>query len=213
VHETTTRTKWSLSAGGLDKLLGALCPDRETAGQMYETVRAGLLRFFVRRVGGMADTLVDETIDRVCHRVEDGEALERIGAFFYGVARNVLLEHLKTERRREFLRHEAARERYVIPEDPSPHDQSDSEKLACLQRCLGLLDREERMLIEKYYGVAAADMATVHVARSALASHMGITPGNLRVRAHRLRQRLEECCTRCLGGGERRTLPEEHDRE
>lgn len=190
-----TRSQWVLSAGTFDKLLDRLCVDREAAARRYETIRAGLLRFFGRRVGGCADELVDVTMDRVCHCLERGETFTRAGPFFYGVARNVLREHVRAARRHAVLDSWAAREYLEARLDGvGAREEMTSAKLAQLRRCLGRMGAADRTLIEEYYGMGTAEESTVRQARAAQARGLGISPGNLRVRAYRLRQRLEECC-------------------
>lgn len=193
------RTKWGLSAGAFEKLLHALSPDREIAGQRYETIRASLLPFFTRRAGSVAESLVDETIDRVCRRVERGDTFDRPTAYFHGVARYVLREHVKAERRHEWL-HRAAAHEHAEPDagDVRNGERGTPEKVGCLHRCLRSLDDADQALIRGYYGSPSDDASTIGDSRAQLARELGISPGNLRLRAFRARRCLEECYRHCL---------------
>jgi DNA-directed RNA polymerase specialized sigma24 family protein len=57
-----------------------------------------------------------------------------------------------------------------------------------LDRCLRTLTPDERRLVLSYYGNGRHEDR-----RRQLAIALGITPTTLRVRAHRLRQRLQQC--------------------
>jgi RNA polymerase sigma factor (sigma-70 family) len=197
-------SRWLLTPDAFEKLLGVLSEDRNLAGQRYETIRAGLVRFFEWRGCGGAESLADETIDRVCRRLDGGEPIDGSGAYFHGVARNVLKEHQRSEHRHERLG------RVIPPPQGSAWEHpllagSERERLACLDHCLQTLSREERELIRQYYGSEASDKVADH---ARLAQRLGISPGTLRVRAYRLRRALEACVTRCLEtkGGRRLRL-------
>lgn len=178
-----------LSPDGFEKLLGVLAADREAAGQRYETVRSGLVRFFEWRGCGEAERLADETLDRVCRKLEAGQPFDGGGAYFHAVARNVLREHFKSQRRRDRLWR-----RIAPPADGSAWEHpflsaSESERLACLDRSLQNLPADERELLRQYYD----DAGHQH-----LAQRLGISAGNLRVRIHRLRQAVKVAVERCL---------------
>jgi DNA-directed RNA polymerase specialized sigma24 family protein len=196
--DMAVRAKWELSVGAFEQLLGTLSPDRDVAGQTYETIRAGLLRFFARRVGAEAESLVDQTIDRVCRRIHEGEVVERAGPYFLAVARNVLREHVKTARRRESLAVAAATEDADIRAVSTAHENVQPHQVHCLRECLHRLTIDERALVQQYYGVSGSE-GTIRQRRTTLAQQMGITPGNLRVRAHRVRRRMEACYHACVG--------------
>lgn len=179
----------ALTPDAFEKLLGALAADRETAGHRYETVRTGLVRFFEWRGCGEAERLADETIDRVCRKLEAGQAFDGGGAYFHAVAQNVLREHFKSQRRRDRLWR-----RIAPPADDSAWEHpllaaSESERLACLDRSLWELPEDERELLRQYYEGAGHQQ---------LAQRLGISAGNLRIRVFRLRQALKIAVERCL---------------
>jgi len=190
------KAPWQLSSEAFSRLLAALSPDVETAGDRYEELRRALLRFFEWRGAWEPEVCADETLDRVARKIEDGEEVRDVAAFTRGVARMVLMEDLKRARRRPvplLEKHEHA------VSEPRPEEAD--EAAACLQRCLSSLLPSGRELIVRYYeGMGAAKIDN----RRHLAHQMGIPPGALRSRAQRLRGRLEDCvrsCVRSRSGG------------
>ncbi len=86
-----------------DALLSWLDPDRERAGEKYETIRQGLIKMFSWKRASDPEGLADETINRVTRKV----AAIREGyvgdprLYFYGVAKRVLLEEVRRSSRRQ----------------------------------------------------------------------------------------------------------------
>jgi DNA-directed RNA polymerase specialized sigma24 family protein len=187
----------ALSQESFDALLVLLGPERDRAGERYEAVRARLLRFFTWRGAAAPEELTDETFDRVCRKVAEGEPIRPNDAerYFLGVARNVLREAWDLARRR------GVREELndaTLAAQPSPPAAEEDPALTCLERCLGALPLETRALVLLYYeaeGGAKIDQ------RRSLASRMGIGVNALRIRLHRLRGRLESCVRTCVERG------------
>lgn len=187
----STMVRWSLTRNALARLLQRLGPDPEAAGREYESLRGRLLEYFDWKGAQRPEAAADETLDRVARRLDEGEAIERVGAYAYGVARLVLLEHQRRQLREQRASAGAAVELACRPED------GQEIRIACLTRCLQQLPSEERALIVGYYdGAGRAHLE----GRKALAAHLGIRYTTLKTRAHRLRARLE-ACLRCLENG------------
>jgi DNA-directed RNA polymerase specialized sigma24 family protein len=173
-----------LSAASLEAVLRLLDADRERAGACYEAVRRKLVRFFECRGCSHGDELADETIDRVGRRLAEGELVRHAdaGAYFHGVARNVLRESWRPHRRGA-----------PAPARPAAVEAAKAlgeRRLQCLDGCLAALSPEERQLILWYYQAGER----VHIeARRGLAGALGIRMNALRIRAHRIRARLEAC--------------------
>ena len=190
----TSTARWALTRKALERLLERLGPDPEAAGREYQQLRARLLDYFDWRGVHRPDVAADETLDRVARRLEEGEPVERVESYTYGVARLVLLEQLRQQLREQRASAAVAQELAQGPEA------SDEARIACLVRCLQRLPAEERALIVGYYeGVGRSHLES----RKVLATRLGIGYATLRSRAHRLRVRLEAWLRECLEAGGR----------
>lgn len=189
----------SLTADAFAALLARLGPDPERAGAAYEALRHGLLAFFSWRGAAAPEECVDRTLDRLAARLEEGVPVQDLGRFARGIARLVLLEHWRSPETRHAP---------LAGEGPGglPAEAPGDEILyECLNRCLAELPPDGRELIMKYY---VAEGRTRIDARKRLAEALGLSESALRNRAQRLRDRLEDCITRCLGsaGGSVRSM-------
>jgi DNA-directed RNA polymerase specialized sigma24 family protein len=184
--------RWSLTRQALGRLLERLDPDPEAAGRAYEALRMRLLDYFDWKGAHRPEVAADETLDRLARRLEEGEAVERVEAYAHGVARLVLLEHLRLQLREQ-------RASAAMAHQPAGAPPADEEaRIACLTRCLERLPPEDRALIVAYYEGAGRSHLE---GRKDLATRLGIGYATLKTRAHRLRLRLETCLRECLDGG------------
>ena len=185
------RTAWSLTQEAFDKLLNSLSSDREQAALEYETTRRKLIRFFESRSDAKAEDHTDETINRVARRLSEGQHVENLANYFYGVARMVFMESLKQKERTpvalddapQSLNHKAPE-----PEEPDP-------MVICFDRCMDSLAPESRQLILEYY---QEDRRAKIQLRQQLADRLHIPLNALRIRTHRIRVSLEECIKSCM---------------
>jgi len=180
-----TDRRWSLTRPAFHRLLQRLSADPERGAREYDVVHHKLIGFFERRGVDPSEGLADETIDRVARRLDEGQIIEHLDAYFYGVARRVMLEWRK--RRVQ----ERAAERAFSLLGPATAPELRELRVACLERCLRRLPRDSRILIMDYYRGRMEE-------RKRLAATLGISYTNLRTRARRLRLRLEECLRECL---------------
>lgn len=180
---TTPRHDWTLSPEALGRFLMRLDDDVTAAGRKYERLREKLIRLFEWRGCVFAEDLADETINRVIRKLEAGVDLDsgHVPRYSSGVAHRVFLEHLREIRRSQPRPGDAGRAPWV----PGRHETTDL-RIDCLERGLDRLGPPERDLILRYYG---ADRIRD---RRALASELGIKAGNLRIRAYRIRAKLEK---------------------
>ena len=193
-NDVPTSRLWSLTPEAFDKFLASLDQDRERAGEKYEQIRSGLVCFFEWRACSFPEDHADETINRVARKIERGDQISDPFTYVYGVARMLLLEIFR-ERERE-------RVAYVnlpLPTQPSPADeeeQDDTElRLDCLKGCLEALPSEHRDFISQYYqGEKRAKIEN----RQKLAGQLRIPLNALRLRARRLREKLEVCVDECV---------------
>jgi RNA polymerase sigma factor (sigma-70 family) len=171
----------------LDRLLAWLDPDLECAAVLYEKIRWRLIAILASRGCYVPEELADDAIDRVARRVADIQETY-VGdktIYFLGVANNVHHEYLK---------------RPSLPAPPGPpttaaETAAKEETHQCLDACLEKLPADSRSLIERYY--AAERQAKIDL-RKRIAEELGISGSTLRLRALRLRERLQQCIENCL---------------
>ena len=185
--------QWQLTQAGFDELLAWLDADRERAGAKYEDIRQSLIKMFIWRGCTDAEDLADITINRVAQKVpEIGDTYVGDPAlYFYGVARNVILEHRKRKA------NEAPLPNLVQRDDPELKEAAaDLEhQHKCMEQCLGELSAGNRELVMRYY--QREKQAKID-SRKELSRELGISPLSLRVKMHRLRAGLYECIQKCL---------------
>ena len=179
------------TARPFDNLLDLLAQNRDLAADEYKRLRQRLVRFFLTRGISAAEDLADNTLDRIANRLDKGEIISDLEGYTFGVAQRVLNETLKQQRRQVNVAD------MLISVWPSLED-SESESL-CLESCLNELSESDRKLILAFYeGEGHAKI----VNRRILAESMGLSFSTLRVRVHRIRQRLERCIRECLANTE-----------
>lgn len=189
------KKEWVLTQEAFDGLLDWLDNDRERAGRKYETVRYRLIKIFSCRGCGEAEDLADETINRVSDRVpEIAQGYTGDPAlYFYGVAQRVHLESMRKKHAPESLEARPP----TIAAEPMIGDEIEAES-ECLERCMERLPAENRLLVLQYY--RDEKQAKINH-RKRLASELGIAVNALRIRAHRIRQTLQQCVHGCLEQG------------
>jgi DNA-directed RNA polymerase specialized sigma24 family protein len=186
---SSRKKNWNLTQEAFDLLLAHLDSDRERAGEKYLILRLKLERYFEWRGCLYPEDHTDETINRVCRRLSEGEVVTDIANYAYGVARLLLLEILK-ERQRERTALEQ------LPPSAEPADESQQQsRLECFESCLVELSNEDRNLIVNYYRGEKGEKIQN---RKQLAEAEGIPLNALRIRTHRIRERLEQCIKKSL---------------
>jgi DNA-directed RNA polymerase specialized sigma24 family protein len=167
-----------------DRLLAWLDPNLERAGSAYEEIRWRLIAILASRGCRFPEELADETIDRVARRVTDIQENYQGNKvlYFLGVMNNVHHEYLK---------------RPVMPRLPDRENNAELKERThlCLGRCLENLAPHARKLIERYY---AADKKARIDLRKMIAAEFGIGAQTLRLRALRIREKLQACIEQCL---------------
>src|SRR5688500_18709486 len=91
----------SLTGPHLELLLKRLSEQDDAEMRDYAVVRRKLVGFFERRGARWADALADDTFDRVARRLGEGEKIDHLGGYIYGVARLVLMEWRRREERED----------------------------------------------------------------------------------------------------------------
>jgi len=195
-------SKWDLDQETFDKLLARLDSDINRAGEKYEHIRCGIVKYFECRGCVPTLELADETINRVARKLAEGAEIrdESVLSYFYGVARNLFHEHLRDPDRNQTSVELLAPHKHPF-ENPFELNKLRSEyseletKLACLDECAELLPPETRKMILAYYeGKQRARIEN----RRRLAEGLGPPMNSLRIRVHRIREKLEGCLVNCL---------------
>ena len=188
--QLAARQKWTLTQEAFDKLLVALGGDRDSAAQKYLELRTNLTRFFEWRGCSFPEDHADETINRIAKRVADGEEILNYQGYAMGVARLLLLEINKGRQREQLALAEigTAPEAYQEPADGE-------ERLTCLRSCLQTLSTDNRELIIEYYQGEKGEKIQN---RKKLMDRLGIPVNTLRMRALRLREKLQTCVEECV---------------
>jgi len=173
-----------LNQENFDRLLRWLNEDPQQAGSTYEQIRWRLIAILSSRGCASPEELADETIDRVARRVRDIEE-HYVGdkaIYFLGVMNNVHHEYLK-------------RPALVRPPEVAVDVEAKERRHSCLDKCLSTLSNNSRAVIERYY---AEDKQAKIDLRKRIAAELGVTVNTLRLRALRIREKLQSCIEHCL---------------
>lgn len=186
-----SRQKWTLTQDAFDKLLiffgGG---DREGGSEKYLEIRSNLTRFFEWRGCPFPEDHADETMNRVAKKVAEGEEILNPSGYAMGVARLLLLEILKGRQREQSALTEMGQSSEIYDADDDGEG-----RLTCLRNCLQTLSPDNRELILQYYQGEKSEKIQN---RKKLIERLGIPVNTLRMRALRLRERLQGCVEECL---------------
>ena len=191
-QSAAVRQKWTLTQDAFDKLLLTLGGgDREGGSEKYLEIRSNLIRFFEWRGCAFPEDHADETINRMARKVADGEEILNPSGYAMGIARLLLLEIFKSQQREQSALAEIgnASEAYTVSDDGE-------ERVTCLRSCLQTLSTDNRELILQYYQGEKSEKIRN---RKRLMERLRIPVNTLRMRALRLRERLQGCVEECLG--------------
>ncbi len=155
-----------------DRLLAWLDPDPNSAGLSYERIRWRLIAILASRGCAVPEELADETIDRVARRVADirDTYVGDKAIYFLGVMNNVHHEYLK-------------RPKMARPPETVDDVEVKEKTHLCLDECLDKLTADKQAKIDL---------------RKQLASDFGVSLNTLRLRALRIREKLQACIEQCL---------------
>jgi hypothetical protein len=179
------KTHPALTKEQLKQLLAWLDPDEKRAVDKYELIRAGLIQRFVSQHCADAESLADETINRVALKV--GEVSPSYAgdpaSYFHAVAKFVMYEHFRD-------RQESAKR---PPPDPDPL--FDDIYFDCLEKCLGVLSPEKRDMILGYY----SEMKQAKIdSRKKMRKRLNLQANALRAQMYRIRRTLGPCVRECV---------------
>jgi DNA-directed RNA polymerase specialized sigma24 family protein len=186
----------ALTADSFSMLLSALDTDESRAAEKYEMLRHKLVSLLTWKgcTDSHADELADQTLDRVAAKIAEGEKVENVAAYAGSVARFIWLEH--NRKRREDAVGDDLPEVAVEP-DIDILKESDS-RMECLRDCMAstIPNPTDRSIIIGYYDTESNEKNKN--ARKRLADSLGISIGALKVKACRLRDKLERCINNCV---------------
>ena len=184
-----------LTARAFIRLLERLGDDEEQAAKKYEDLRHTLIRSFEWRGAPFPEEHADETLNRLARKLDEGVEIRNINDYTYTVSRLVWLETLKGGHKRHAPLDEIEHE--PMAPDTCGEKAEKEALLNCLDDCLDTLPVESHDLIVEYY----VDEKRGRIERRRdLAERLGLRRDALANRAQRLRDKLEQCVTRCLRG-------------
>jgi len=178
------KKEWDLTQEAFTKFLVWLNPSPDKAGEKYEDIRRRLIKIFTCRGCYCPEDLADETINRVIRKFQEiGENYVGDPAlYFYGVAHNVHLEHLR-------------KKPSSAPPPSADEPSRTEEEYKCLEQCIESLPPRSRELVLQYY--QEEKHAKINL-RKQMALRLGIPLNALRIRACRIRMDLQTCVFQCL---------------
>jgi RNA polymerase sigma factor (sigma-70 family) len=170
----------------------------ETNRELAE-LQPALTRFFAARIADrtIREDLIGRVNLRVVERLRGQHEIEGVVPFGLGVARNVLHEHWREQKRRRTS--EASLNSAVqnlgaelsTTIETGPHTRK--ALLAALHECVSGLSESDRVIAERCYGDGKSKNNREH-----LAVELGVTRNALDARISRLRIRLEACVKKKL---------------
>jgi DNA-directed RNA polymerase specialized sigma24 family protein len=177
-------------------LIDRLDPDETVAAEKYELLRQKLIKCLAWKGCPeiQADALADLVLDRVSAKLGQGENIKNVNAYAYEVMKFVWLEHCR--RHKEFTVGDDMPDVAVHP-NTEIFDEPDL-RMRCLRKCLAEVVPEERdrRLIIGYYDAEPGEKNKDK--RKNLAKELDLSMVSLKVKACKLRVRLEQCINDCV---------------
>jgi len=186
-----SRGKWSLTKEAYAKLLARFSPDKEEASKQLLIAYLKLVRFFEWNLCDTPEICADKSIDRAARRIDEGEQIDNLMSYLYGIADFVFWEWRKEQSRAPVA---------LDPDDqhffePPVADEEQEARLRCLDDCLEKLPAADRVLILGYY---QEEKGAKIGFRKQIADRLGLGLNALRIRVYRIRTKLEACIIDCL---------------
>lgn len=184
--------KWALTQQAFDQLLARLDPDRDRAAQEYELIRRKLMEFFDGWGCAFSEDYADETMNRVARIINEGKEISNLNSYYFlGVARNVLKEYWRKQKK------ESAGLDLSPPFQAGGMGESEQSQAMerCMEQCLQRLPPADREFIIAYY---EGEKRQKIEAKKKLAERLGLTSLQMRKRAFRIRSELKACANECL---------------
>ena len=189
---------WASTPQAFQRLLRWLDTDEEQAGRKYAQIHATLCRIFITHGFTDAEGLADQAITRVIKKLPgiEKDYKGNPALYFSGVAKIICKEQSRLKEIARKLSTDYEKQKESSNPLPLYGEEEDEEAYRkCYKSCLSKLKADERDLLLKYYLEEKGEKVRT---RKDLASKLGITPINLRVRRHRAQSKLEKCISECL---------------
>lgn len=202
--ESRSSDDTSERTGSYEQLLTLFADDEHLAAERYLLVRAKLVLYFESRRISPSEDYADEVLHRTVQKIADGEQIEDIDRYIYGIAKFVRLESF---RRRQMdslddtgIQGDGASRPVPAALRVMPlvfDSESDGPMQRCLGQCLANLSQENKELLLNYY--AADEKRGTHIEqRKALAKKAGKSAGALQKQICLLRQKVGTCTKDCV---------------
>jgi len=146
----------------------------------YRAYQPRIYRLCMGYTGGDvlgAQDLVQETFVKVWQHLDHFKGASQPGTWIYRIAVNTCLTHIRTQKRRPVQR--LGETALQIPEPPPEHQ----EQLTMLYQCIARLPETDRLIIS---------MVLEETPYEEIAAAWQMTENNLRVRIHRIKQKLTD---------------------
>ena len=159
------------------QLLAVFDPDPKRAEARYLELHQKLVRYFEWNQVAEPEDLAQEALKRGFTRLQEGQKIttDDPAGYFFGIARNLVREGWS-------IRKTEPLEDQPLPiAQPSFRSLNPSEQLVFLRQCLRNLPKDDVEMLIAY----------VEGNGEAWGRKVGLEPGALRLRIHRLRKRLE----------------------
>jgi RNA polymerase sigma-70 factor (ECF subfamily) len=158
--------------------------DRERFERLYVESRVALLGYLVRRVAQPADAadLLGETFLTAWRRIADVPADDAARLWLFGVARYLVANHRRHQRAEQSLA--TSLQAALVVETSGSGERSDQPCGELILSALSTLRSQDREIVEL--------SAWEQLSPSEIAVVLGMNPGAVRVRLHRIRNVLRE---------------------
>lgn len=195
--QSAGKRDWLLGQSSFNRLLNWLDQESDSGGERYVEMRHRLVLYFDRKNCTSPDDLADETLNRVARRLEEESEIvtDAPAHYCYIVARFVLLEYLREQKRRAPLNENLADISLEAAVDSLQQRNNNEQRWKCLEKCISRLAPDQRDLIVTYY---RGEQRVKIEKRRALAASLGVTMNALAIRACRIRDRLADCMRNCM---------------
>lgn len=170
------------NANPLYDFIASLDANWERAGEVYESIRQGLVSYFKSQQCPIPEELADEVVDRTARKFREAHDLSK---FIRGIARRVCSEYFRQSK--TVTINEVIESRLCA--DSHERDPDCEQALENLEKALGTLSPADREVVLEYYRFDGAAKITN---RRRLAAALNTSVETLAVRVYRIRRTLRE---------------------